>query len=283
MAQKKKAICPPVPDWFSAKWRPTYFCVYDKQAEALASLDDAQLGRLFRYMLNYMRDRSTAANLSGVEALAFGFIRGTMDEDFNHGIQRSWQLYFASHSREGMGDPTKPPQLSDDGHTMSDDVHTMSDDVHTMSDDNHQTSKEVYHNTGTHNTRTHNTRTQEHITQNNKTSSTRNTAGGGDDDDDNNFPLPTANNSTTAAPIKKGGDQLPTLSEIEAYIEAEGIGDFVDAGDMLERVHTLNTPQAWRRYVRKVAEGRKADRETTAPDPQRIPQNIYQDLPPAEN
>ena len=272
MAQKKKAICPPVPDWFSAKWRPTYFCVYDKQAEALASLDDAQLGRLFRYMLNYMRDRSTAANLSGVEALAFGFIRGTMDEDFNHGIQRSWQLYFASHSREGMGDPTKPPQLSDDGHTMS-------DDVHTMSDDNQQTSNEVYHNTGTHNTRTHNTRTH-----NNKTASTRNTAGGGnDDDDDNNFPLPTANYSTTAAQEKKGGDHLPTLAEVEEFIEAEGIGDFVDAGDMLERVHTLNTPQAWRRYVRKVAEGRKADRETTAPDPQRIPQNIYQDLPPAEN
>lgn len=79
------------------------------------------------------------------------------------------------------------------------------------------------------------------------------------------LPLPPANFSDTAAQEIKGGDQLPTLSEIEAYIEAEGIAEFVDAGEMLGRVQDLNTPQAWRRYVKKVAEGRKADSTTHAP------------------
>ena len=96
--------------------------------------------------------------------------------------------------------------------------------------------------------------------------------------EDENFPFPPANFSDTAAPVKKGGDQLPTLSEIETFIDAEGIGEFVDAGEMLERVQTINTPQAWRRYVKKVADGRKNDsaHHEPTPDPQ------YQDVPQDE-
>lgn len=92
------------------------------------------------------------------------------------------------------------------------------------------------------------------------------------------MPLPPANFSDTAAQEIKGGDQLPTLSEIQAYIDAERIGEFVDAGEMLDRVQTLNTPQAWRRYVRKVADGRRSEAGTPVP----APEPYYQDLPADE-
>ena len=88
------------------------------------------------------------------------------------------------------------------------------------------------------------------------------------------IPLPPANYSDAAAQEIKGGDQLPTLADVEAFIDAEKIGDVVDAGDMLERVQHLNTPQAWRRYIVKVAEGRRSEAGTLAP----APEPYYQDV-----
>lgn len=92
------------------------------------------------------------------------------------------------------------------------------------------------------------------------------------------LPAPPANFSADSGEEKKGGDQLPTLADVEAFIDAEKIGDVVEAGDMLERVQHLNTPQAWRRYIVKVAEGRRSEAGTPAP----APEPYYQDLPADE-
>lgn len=88
------------------------------------------------------------------------------------------------------------------------------------------------------------------------------------------LPAPPANFSADSGEEKKGGDQLPTLADVEAFIDAKKIGDVVDAGDMLDRVQHLNTPQAWRRYIVKVAEGRRSEAETPAP----APEPYYQDV-----
>ena len=92
------------------------------------------------------------------------------------------------------------------------------------------------------------------------------------------LPAPPANFSADSGEEKKGGDQLPTLADVEAFIDAEKIGDVVEAGDMLERVQYLNTPQAWRRYIVKVADGRRSEAGTPAP----APEPYYQDLPADE-
>lgn len=92
------------------------------------------------------------------------------------------------------------------------------------------------------------------------------------------LPAPPANFSADSGEEKKGGDQLPTLADVEAFIDAEKIGDVVEAGDMLERVQHLNTPQAWRRYIVKVAEGRRSEAGTPAP----APDPYYQDVPANE-
>ena len=92
------------------------------------------------------------------------------------------------------------------------------------------------------------------------------------------LPAPPANFSADSGEEKKGGDQLPTLADVEAFIDAEKIGDVVEAGDMLERVQYLNTPQAWRRYIVKVADGRRSEAGPPAP----APEPYYQDLPADE-
>lgn len=165
MAKKytsKQAQCGPVPDWYRAVWKPSYFCTYAKHTPGLLALDDAMLGKLYRAQISYLLDRASTPPADGIVSLAFNFVKASMDEDFEHGISRAWSAYFASHSREGVSAP------KDGGNVVatSDDVVTMSDDTVTSE---YITQEQQEH------------LTQEHLTsitskhQNNKTSSTQST------------------------------------------------------------------------------------------------------------
>ena len=113
----KQSQCGPAPDWYREQWTPTYFCIYEKHAAGLLALDDATLGKLYRAQLSYLRDRASTPPLEGIVALAFNFCKASMDEDFEHGLYRSWQAYHASHQRENVEAPKEGA-----GHrSMSDD------------------------------------------------------------------------------------------------------------------------------------------------------------------
>lgn len=121
MAKKltsKQSQCGPVPEWYRDSWKASYFCVYQKHAAGLLALDDATLGQLYRAQLGYLLDRKSTPPDSGLALFAFNFCRASMDEDFEHGLLRSWQAYFASHSREGVEAPKEGPKHR----TTSDDI-----------------------------------------------------------------------------------------------------------------------------------------------------------------
>lgn len=104
--EKKKASkqseCGPAPDWYRADWKPSYYCVYQKHAAGLLALDDATLGKLYRAQLSYLLDQASTPPQDGIVALAFNFCKASMYEDFEHGLYRSWQAYYASHKRENV-------------------------------------------------------------------------------------------------------------------------------------------------------------------------------------
>lgn len=108
MAKKstsKQSQCGPVPEWYREGWKPSYFCIYAKHAAGLLALDDTTLGKLYRAQLSYLLDQASTPPQDGIVALAFNFCKAAMDEDFEHGLYRSWQAYYASHSREGIEAP----------------------------------------------------------------------------------------------------------------------------------------------------------------------------------
>lgn len=122
MAKKstsKQSQCGPVPEWYRGQWKPSYFCIYEKHAAGLLALDDATLGKLYRAQLSYLLDRaSTPPQQEGIVSLAFNFCKASMDEDFEHGLTRSWGAYYASHSREGI----EAPKEGAKHRTTSDDI-----------------------------------------------------------------------------------------------------------------------------------------------------------------
>lgn len=108
MAKKptnKQSQCGPVPEWYREGWKPSYFCIYAKHAAGLLALDDATLGKLYRAQLSYLLDQASTPPQDGIVSLALNFCKAAMDEDFEHGLYRSWQAYYASHKRENVEAP----------------------------------------------------------------------------------------------------------------------------------------------------------------------------------
>lgn len=150
--EKKKASkqseCGPAPDWYRADWKPSYYCVYQKHAAGLLALDDATLGKLYRAQLSYLLDQASTPPRDGIVSLAFNFCKAAMDEDFEHGLYRSWQAYYASHKRENVEAPkegVKHRTITDDNGRCRElsNINTITQEQHrTQEHNNSKTSKQ---------------------------------------------------------------------------------------------------------------------------------------------
>lgn len=144
----KQSQCGPVPEWYRDGWKPSYFCIYAKHAAGLLALDDATLGKLYRAQLSYLLDRASTPPNEGIISLAFNFCRASMDEDFEHGLSRSWQAYCASNSREGVEaakEGVKHRTTSDDNGRCRElsNINTITQEQHrTQEHNNSKTSKQ---------------------------------------------------------------------------------------------------------------------------------------------
>lgn len=151
MAKKlssKQSECGPAPGWYREQWKPSYFCIYEKHAAGLLALDDATLGKLYRAQLSYLLDQASTPPQDGIVSLAFNFCKAAMDEDFEHGLYRSWQAYYASHKRENV----EAPKEGVEHRTITDDngrcrelsnINTITQEQHrTQEHNNSKTSKQ---------------------------------------------------------------------------------------------------------------------------------------------